>query len=46
MLATLLDSDPFLGRCLVGRVEQGSASVNSNVHALNLDKKIIEKGSE
>ena len=44
MLATLLDSDPFLGRCLVGRVEQGSASVNSNVHALNLDKKIIEKG--
>ena len=44
MLATLLDSDPFLGRCLVGRIEQGSASVNSNVHALNLDKKIIEKG--
>ena len=44
MLATLLDSDPFLGRCLVGRVEQGSANVNSNVHAINLEKKIIEKG--
>ena len=44
MLATLLDSDPFLGRCLVGRVEQGIADVNANVHALNLDKKIIEKG--
>ena len=44
MLATLLDSDPFLGRCLVGRVEQGSAEVNANVHAINLDKKIIEKG--
>ncbi len=44
MLATLLDSDPFLGRCLVGRVEQGSANVNANVHAINLDKKIIEKG--
>ena len=44
MLATLLDSDPFLGRCLVGRVEQGSADVNANVHAINLDKKIIEKG--
>ena len=44
MLATLLDSDPFLGRCLVGRVEQGFADVNANVHALNLDKKIIEKG--
>jgi len=44
MLATLLDSDPFLGRCLVGRVEQGLAEVNANVHAVNLDKKIIEKG--
>ena len=44
MLATLLDSDPFLGRCLVGRVEQGIAVVNASVHALNLDKKIIEKG--
>ncbi|MDC0192412.1 translational GTPase TypA [Alphaproteobacteria bacterium] len=44
MLVTLLDSDPFLGRCLVGRVEQGSADVNANVHAINLDKKIIEKG--
>ena len=44
MLATLLDSDPFLGRCLVGRVEQGSANVNASVHAINLDKKIIEKG--
>ena len=44
MLATLLDSDPFLGRCLVGRVEQGVAEVNANVHAVNLDKKIIEKG--
>ncbi|MBD1148101.1 translational GTPase TypA [Pelagibacterales bacterium SAG-MED31] len=44
MLVTLLDSDPFLGRCLVGRVEQGSANVNANVHAINLDKNIIEKG--
>ena len=44
MLATLLDSDPFLGRCLVGRVEQGVADVNANVHAINLEKKIIEKG--
>ena len=44
MLATLLDSDPFLGRCLVGRVEQGIADVNASVHALSLDKKIIEKG--
>jgi len=44
MLATLLDYDPFLGRCLVGKVEQGSAKVNSNVHSINLDGKIVEKG--
>ena len=44
MLSTLLDYDPFLGRCLVGRVEQGFAEVNANVKAINLDGKIIEKG--
>ena len=44
MLSTLLDSDPYLGRCLVGRVEQGSAKINDNVHALNLSGKIIEIG--
>ena len=44
MLATLLDYDPFLGRCLVGKVEQGSAQVNTNVNSIDLDGKIIEKG--
>ena len=44
MLATLLDSDPFLGRCLTGRVVQGSAKVNSSVQALNLDGKKVEAG--
>ena len=44
MLVTLLDYDQFLGRCLVGRVEQGSADVNASVHAINLDNKVIEKG--
>jgi len=43
MLVTLLDSDPFLGRCLVGRVEQGSVDVNANVQAVNLDGIVIEK---
>jgi len=43
MLVTLLDSDPFLGRCLVGRVEQGFVDVNANVQAVNLDGIIIEK---
>lgn len=44
MLATLLDSDPFLGRCLTGRVIQGSANVNDSVKALNLDGSTVESG--
>jgi GTP-binding protein len=44
MLATLLDSDPYLGRCLVGRVGQGAASVNDNVRALDLDGAVVETG--
>ena len=44
MLATLLDSDPYLGRCLVGRVGQGAASVNDNVRAINLDGMVVETG--
>ncbi len=44
MLATLLDSDPYLGRCLVGRVMQGTASVNEAVRALNLDGSVVESG--
>ena len=44
MLSTLLDSDPYLGRCLVGRVEQGTAKVNDNVKAINLSGKQVESG--
>ena len=44
MLATLLDSDPFLGRCLTGRVLHGSAKVNDAVKALNLDGESVEAG--
>jgi GTP-binding protein len=44
MLATLLDSDPYLGRCLIGRVEQGSAKINDSVHALNLSGNVVETG--
>lgn len=44
MLATLLDYDQFLGRCLTGRVMQGRAIVNETVRAINLDGKIIETG--
>ena len=44
MLATLLSSDPYLGRCLIGRVEQGNISVNANVKTIDLNGKEIEKG--
>jgi len=44
MLATLLDSDPYLGRCLTGKVEQGSAKVNDNVKSINLDGETVETG--
>ena len=44
MLATLLDSDQYLGRCLTGRVVQGKARVNEAVHAVNLDGKVVEAG--
>ena len=41
MLATLLDSDQFLGRCLIGKVVQGTAKMNEQVRALDLDGNII-----
>tara|TARA_B100000282_G_scaffold296056_1_gene276891 strand:- start:821 stop:2644 length:1824 start_codon:yes stop_codon:yes gene_type:complete len=44
MLATLLDSDPFLGRCLTGRVLHGSAKVNDSVKAIGLDGSQVEAG--
>ena len=44
MLATLLDSDPYLGRCLVGRVIQGSANINETVKVINLNGETVESG--
>ena len=44
MLATLLDSDPFLGRCLVGKVEGGMAKVNNLVKVIDLDGNVVENG--
>ena len=44
MLATLLDSDQFLGRCLTGKVVQGTAKMNEQVHSLDLNSNIIEHG--
>ena len=44
MLATLLDSDPYLGRCLIGRVVHGSANVNDQVKSINLNGDQVETG--
>jgi GTP-binding protein len=44
MLSTLLDADPFLGRCLTGRVLHGSAKVNDSVKSIDLNGKLIENG--
>ncbi len=44
MLATLLDKDPFLGRCLTGRVLHGSAKVNDTVKAIDLNGELVENG--
>ena len=44
MLATLLDSDPYIGRCLTGRVLQGKAKLNAAVKAINLNGDQIETG--
>jgi len=44
MLSTLLYADSFLGRCLVGRVGQGTARINQNVKAINLYGKKVDAG--
>ncbi len=43
-LATLLDYDPYVGRCLIGKVESGKAEVNKIVKSINLKQKLVEKG--
>ena len=42
MLATTLESDPYLGRVLTGRIHAGRARLNMPVQALNRDGQIIE----
>jgi GTP-binding protein len=40
----LIESDPFLGRLLTGRVDAGKLTPGMTVHALGADGKEIEKG--
>ena len=44
VLAVLIESDPFLGRLLTGRVDAGKLTPGMTVHALSRDGKEIEKG--
>lgn len=44
MVATMLTSDPFLGRILIGRVASGTAKVNAPIKALDLNGKVVEQG--
>jgi len=43
LLATLLSSDPFLGRVLTGRIESGRVSMGDTVKALNADGTEMER---
>ncbi|MFM5954502.1 MAG: translational GTPase TypA [Novosphingobium sp.] len=43
-LVTLLDRDNFLGRILTGKVQSGTVKVNSPIHALDRDGKVVEQG--
>ena len=42
MLATILERDNFLGRVLTGKIMSGTAKVNSNIKALNLENNLVE----
>tara|TARA_B100000963_G_C22612567_1_gene665587 strand:- start:192 stop:2036 length:1845 start_codon:yes stop_codon:yes gene_type:complete len=44
MLASLVTYDPYLGKCLIGKVEKGKINVNDNVKTINLKGSEVEKG--
>jgi GTP-binding protein len=44
MLSVLIESDPFLGRLLTGRIQAGKAVPGMSIHALSRDGKEIERG--
>jgi GTP-binding protein len=44
MLAVLIESDPFLGRLLTGRVDAGTLKPGMAVHALSRDGTEVERG--
>ncbi len=44
MLSVLIESDPFLGRLLTGRIESGKAVPGASIHALSRDGTELERG--
>ncbi|MGE0045470.1 MAG: translational GTPase TypA [Hyphomonadaceae bacterium] len=44
MLATILESDPFLGRLLTGRIESGVVRAGDAIKSLSRDGREIERG--
>jgi GTP-binding protein len=44
ILSVLIESDPFLGRLLTGRVEAGRFTPGQSIHALSRDGTEIERG--
>ncbi len=44
MLSTLLYSDNFLGRSLVGKINQGTAKANQSIKAIDLDGNKVDEG--
>ena len=44
MLSTLLYADSFLGRSLVGRINQGTAKANQTIKAINLKGEKVDEG--
>ncbi|MDA5192868.1 translational GTPase TypA [Govanella unica] len=43
MLATLLDRDPFVGRTLTGRIEQGRVKTGMPIKVINSAKGVVEQ---
>jgi GTP-binding protein len=44
LLATILESDPYLGRVLTGRVYTGTAKTNMPIKVMDLQGTVIEQG--
>ncbi|MGI6245369.1 MAG: translational GTPase TypA [Pseudochelatococcus sp.] len=44
MLGTLLESNPFLGRIITGRISAGTVKPNQSIKVIDRDGKLVEQG--